>query len=184
VTDIWTYTVYNTTDKKVVEKNISPGLLLKGKGMINLIPYLGIEPFAQGMWAGKLFSFEGDMTKDVYINSFTLTGGINLWLRLLPEKMVSIRIGAGGYGAYTMLKVTGDIGTMKMYATGYGGNGALGIDIRINRIVVNLDLLVPFGFSDLGHQRGNLGIYPSMLDYPLKYKHLGFEISPGVTFYF
>ncbi len=185
VTDIWNYTIYNTLDKADAEKTISPGLLLTGKGMINPIPYLCIEPFVQGMWAGRLFSFEGAMNKDVYINSFTLTGGLNLWLRLLPEKLVSLRIGAGGFAAYTMLKVTGDIGTMKMFGYGYGGNGAIGIDVKINRIVINLDLLVPFGISGLEHIRGDdLGMYPIKTDNPAEYKHIGLEVCPGVTFYF
>ncbi len=184
VTDIWTYTIYDTPDKKIVEKSISPGLLLKAKGLINPVRLLSIEPFVQGMWAGKMFSFQGGMTKEVHINSFTLTGGLNLWLKILPEKMVSLRIGGGGFAAYTMLKVTGDIKTTKLSGTGYGGNAALGIDITIQKTVINLDIIVPIGFSELGHQHGYLEMYPAVSDYPSEYVHTGFEICPGVTFYF
>jgi len=184
VTDIWTYAIYNTPDKKIVEKSISPGLLLKVKGLINPVRLLSIEPFAQGMWAGKIFSFQGGMTKQVNINSFTLTGGLNLWLKILPEKMVSLRIGGGGFAAYTVLKVSGDIETTKLYGTGYGGNAALGIDIKIQKTVINLDIIVPFGFSELGHRDGYLEMYPAVSDYPSEYVHTGFEICPGVTFYF
>ncbi len=184
VTDIWTYAIYDTPDKKIVEKSISPGLLLKAKGLINPVRLLSIEPFAQGMWAGKMFSFQGGMTKQVNINSFTLTGGLNLWLKILPEKMVSMRIGGGGFAAYTVLKVTGDIETTKLYGTGYGGNAALGIDITIQKTVINLDIIVPIGFSELGHKHGYLEMYPAVSDYPSEYVHTGFEICPGVTFYF
>ncbi len=184
VTDIWNSSLENIADASVDTKSIGPGVFLTLNGTIDIGSRFHITPFAQGMWAGKQFYLRGGMIKDIYINTYTAMGGLNLWVRILNYERATFRLGAGGYGAYTIAWITGDISKTKLSGSGYGVRGLLGTEIRLGKAVITLDCGVPYGLTKLFIRKGALGESRSPVRYPSQLDHLGFEVCPGVLFYF
>lgn len=168
----------------VDKKSIGPGLFLTLNGTFDIGPLFQVTPFAQGMWAGKQIYFRGGLTKDVHINSYTAMGGLNLWVRLLKGDRTTLRLGAGAYGAYTIVSFTGDIAGTRVSGGGFGFKGLLGTELRLNqRVVLTFDCGVPYGVSKIKNH-GSLRTPGPSVKYPSKLEHFGFELLPGVMFYF
>jgi hypothetical protein len=184
VTDIWNSSLENIADASVDTKSIGPGVFLTLNGTIDIGSRFHITPFAQGMWAGKQFYLRGGLIKDIFINTYTAMGGLNLWVRVLDYERATFRLGAGGYGAYTIAWVTGDISKTKLSGSGYGVRGLLGTEIRLGKAVITLDCGVPYGLTKLFLREGNPGGSRSTIRYPSQLDHLGFEVCPGILFYF
>ena len=183
--DIWMYAIYKELEPRKSDKTISPGLYLKLKGDFTFTPRLCIEPFAQCTWAGKSFEIRGGMSKNFSLNMYHISGGLNLWLRTTPDKNYTFKLGVGGYAAYTYLDVyTSEDGNTLLTGTGYGGNGLLGFDINVKNIVINIGVIIPVGRSIFTGRVGDLACYDLADQYPEKYVHTGFEISPGITYHF
>lgn len=184
ITDIWTYSITGDINDKIDSKTIAPGISSKLKVIINLWPFFCIEPYGQFLWSGRIFNIRGSIVKDININNYDFSGGINLWFKFPPIRNFFIKMGAGGYGAYTILKTSGDAGKTELSGSGYGGNGLIGIDLKFSRVVVNVDFIAPIGLSNFNHRTGDLEFYTDDNDYPSKYVHTGIEICPGISFYF
>jgi hypothetical protein len=181
-TDIWISELTNAIDTHAAAKSIGPGVFLTLNGAIDIGSRFQAAPFAQGMWAGKQFFFRGGQTKDIYINTYTAMGGLNLWVRIFDNEKTTLRIGLGGYGASTMAWITGAISVVRLWGIGFGARGLIGSEIRLGRkAVLTLDCSVPYGRVKLNHKKGDIGApvrYPSFLD------QFGVEFCPGILFYF
>jgi hypothetical protein len=156
---------------------------LKVKGIIYVGPVLGLEPFGTINYGIKLMRIR-NLDKDVNINLIEYGGGLNMWARVSPARVVSFKAGLGGYVTYTYLNVESYDGTVDHSGIGGGMNILAGIDITLKKITINMDFSVPIGSSELSQDgkftnRGNYQIR-----YPDGYRHTGIEIRPGVTFHF
>lgn len=184
LTEYWSSFIPEQYDGSVAKKRIGPGLFLTLNGTIDIGPLFHITPFAQGMWSGKQFFFRGGVVKDVHVNSYTGMGGLNLWVRLLNHERITLRLGAGAYGGYTIVSFTGDINGNRISGGGYGFRGLLGTELRLNRhVVLTFDCSVPYGVSKITND-GSLKTPGGSVEYPSKLEHFGFELLPGVMFYF
>lgn len=163
---------------------------LKVKGVIFIGPVLGLEPFGTINYGIKLMrirNLDEDVTtndKDVTTNFMEYGGGLNLWARVSPARVVSFKAGLGGYVTYTYLNVESYDGAVEHSGIGGGINLLAGIDVTLKRITINVDFSVPIGSSELGQDgtftnRGN-----NRIRYPDGYRHTGLEIRPGITFNF
>jgi hypothetical protein len=185
VTDMWNSYLADISYSAGVKKTVGPGLFLSLNGTIDIGPLFQITPFAQGMWAGKQFYFTGGLIKDIHVNTYTAMGGLNLWVRVLKYKRITLRLGAGGYGAHTIVSFTGDISETKISGSGWGIRGLLGTELRLTQqVVITLDCSVPYGVSKLNGSGQLKTSGSSSVDFPSKFEHFGFEIFPGVMFYF
>ncbi|MBN1308283.1 MAG: hypothetical protein JXA18_10225 [Chitinispirillaceae bacterium] len=184
LTDYYNAFIPENLSVPVDKKSIGPGLFLTLNGTIDIGPLFHVTPFAQGMWAGKQFYFRGGLVKDVHINTYTAMGGLNLWVRVLNREKFTLRLGAGGYGAYTIASVTGDISGTRVSGGGFGLKGLLGTELRLNRhLVLTFDCSVPYGGSKIKN-KGSLRTPGAPVKYPTRLEHVGFELLPGVMFYF
>jgi hypothetical protein len=184
VTDIWNSSINDIADISVYTKTIGPGVFFTLNGTIDFGSRFQVTPFAQGMWAGKQFYFRGQVDKNIYINTYTALGGLNLWVRILTIGKVAFRLGTGGYGAYTIAGITGDIINTRLSGSGFGGRTLLGAQLPIGKAVITLDGGVSYGYTKLSHKKGDLGLSKSPIRYPSRMDHLGFELCPGILFYF
>jgi hypothetical protein len=183
VTDLWYAYIAEKYDKPD-KKRIGPGVLLTLNGTVDIGPLFHVTPFLQGMWAGKQFYFRGGLVKDFHVNTYTAMGGLNFWIRILNRERFAIRLGAGGYAAHTIVSFTGDLSETRISGTGYGLRGLLGTEVRLNRqVVLTLDCSVPYGVSELSN-KGRLKTSGASVSYPTKLEHNGFELNPGIMFYF
>ncbi|MBN1756788.1 MAG: hypothetical protein JW863_00635 [Chitinispirillaceae bacterium] len=172
--------VYGGVDKK----KIGPGLFFMVNGTIDIGTCFHVTPYVGGMWAGKQFSFHGDLVNDLHVNTLSTLGGLDLWVRIVNGSRVTLRLGAGGFGAYTNLYFSDDNDEFKLSGSGYGFRGLVGTEVRVtDRVVVTLDCRVPYGLSNL-YDKGQKDNVTPPVDYPTKFEHVGFELSPGVMFYF
>ena len=167
------------------------GFPLKLKGVFYLNPYLGIEPYGQVHWAGKYLTVKvsGAADESAWVHFLFFSGGVNCWLRLSPHKRVSFKLGAGGFGGYSLLVVTGDRGDMTLGGAGYGGNVLAGLDITLGKVAINMDFTVPIGMINYDSRDGGLSFYgrsgyPGNYTYPEKVMLVGFEFRPGLTIKF
>jgi hypothetical protein len=184
ITAIWNSYLAEKVYVPVDKKNIGPGVLLAMNGTIDIGSFFQMTPFAQGMWAGKQFQFRGDPVGDIYFNTYTAVGGLNLWVHLVNRERFSIRLGAGGYATYTIVRLTGDVSHARVSGGGYGFRGLLGTELRLNsKAVLTLDGGVPYGKSRF-HTEDGLKIAGTPINYPTEFKHFGFELCPGMMFYF
>jgi hypothetical protein len=184
VTDIWNSTINDIADISVYTKTIGPGVFFTLNGTIDIGSRFQVAPFAQGMWAGKQFYFRGQVDKNIYINTYTALGGLNLWVRLFTIGNVSFRLGTGGYGAYTIASISGDIKKTQLAGSGFGGRTLLGVKLPLGKAVVTLDGGVSYGYTKLSHRKGDLGLSQYPIRYPSRLDHWGFEMCPGILFYF
>jgi len=183
-TDLWDAFLTNNVYTPDERKHIGPGVFLSLNGTIDIGRYFQVAPFAQGMWAGKQFYFRGDIHEDLFVNTYTAMAGINLWARLLKFDPVTIRLGAGGYGAHTIVSVQGDLDETKTSGGGYGIRALLGSEYRLNDLIMlTLDCSYSYGASFLKHA-GHFNVSGVSVQYPEKLEHSGFELFPGVMFYF
>lgn len=183
VTDLWRSYLSDYVFGEVDKKKVGPGVFLKLNGTIDLGSRFHITPFAEEMWAGKQFSFRGDIVNDLHFNTFTTMGGLNLWVRILNYDLMTLRLGAGGYAAYSVFKFSDDDWDFKLSGSGYGFRGLLGTEIRVNRqVTVTLDCSVPYGRSNLYDKDNKRKESP--VKFPTKFEHGGFELTSGVMFYF
>jgi hypothetical protein len=154
---------------------------IKLKGIIYFVPFFCLEPFGQFLWSGKQLRIRGDVERDASINVIDLSGGLNCWFKVSPKKRASFKCGAGGFGGYTILKVSGDEGETELTGYSYGGNFLAGLDICFTRISINIDFIVPIGITDFSDRIGRLDF---STEYPDKLQHFGLEIRPGLTIQF
>jgi len=183
VTDVWNTFLVENVYTPADEKSIGPGVFLAINGSIDIGPVFSASPFVQGMWAGKQFLVRGGRVGDVHINTYTAMGGLNLWARAVTTGIFSLRAGAGVYATHTIATITGDITHDRISATGAGFKGLLGTEFRVSdNLMVTLDFGVPFGKSDFN--KGDISVCGTDVDYPEEFDYLGFEISPGIRFYF
>ena len=116
---------------------------------------------------------------------FDFSGGLNFWFKVSPQKTVSFKCGAGGFGGYSILDISGYAGETTLSGAGYGGNVLAGIDICLKKIAVNIDFIVPIEFSDFTKRDGDLNPDNSVTwKYPSRLVLTGFEFRPGITFHF
>jgi hypothetical protein len=180
------------------------GESFKLKGVFYLNRNIGLEPYGQAFWAGKLIHFTTSSTnifssgKSAWVHLLYYSGGLNTWIRLNPDKLVSFKTGAGAFGGYSHIEVTGDAGKVSLKGNGFGANVLAGIDITFKKAVVNLDFTVPIGVLKYNKRDGKL-FYDAPLvygefvgntantgykGYPKRVILTGFEFRPGVTFRF
>lgn len=161
------------------------GIPIKVKGIIHIGPFFYMEPYGQFMWCGKILKITGDVSRNVNVNILDVTGGCNFWFKLMPKKRTSLKLGVGGFGGQTILKVSGEYGNIDMKGPAYGGNALIGLDVIFDKISINIDGIVPIGISDFKERTGKLEYdYAEAPSYPSKYSHTGFEIRPGISFRF
>lgn len=178
----------------IVGETGTPSIFLaypfKVKGMFYLNPRIALEPNAQVLWTGKLLFISGAGDEKAWVNLFFFSGGLNGWVRFNPEKRISFKMGLGGFGGYSLVKVTGDIGEVTLGGTGYGGNLLAGLDITFSRVAINIDFVIPVGVINYSRRDGNLDIvnqdnpYSGYTGYPERLLLLGFEFRPGITIKF
>lgn len=182
VSDVWNSIMEEKMYVPVDKKKIGPGLFMTLNGTFDIGNYFQAAPFAQGMWAGKLFRFRGGVLEDLHVNTLTAMGGLNLWCRVFNRDRFSIRLGAGGYGAYTIAYIKCDNSQTRLSGSGFGIKGLVGTELRLSRnVVLTMDCCVPWGITELKYQEEKLDY---QVRYPDEFQHLGFEIVPGIMFYF
>jgi len=185
VSDLWNSFLTDNVYAPVDKKQIGPGVFLSLNGTFDIGSRFQVVPFAQGMWAGKQFYFRGGIIKDMFVNTYTAMGGVNLFFRVINQERYSIRLGGGGYGAYTIARITGDIDDTKLSGSGYGVRGLIGTEWRLNnRVVLTLDGGTSWGISEFSHTSGTLKASRPNITYPKEFAHFGIEVCPGVVFYF
>jgi len=159
------------------------------KGIFYLNPHIALEPNAQVLWTGKLLFISGAGDESVWINMFFFSGGLNSWVRFNPDKRFSFKMGLGGFGGYSLINVTGDLGEVTLGGAGYGGNLLAGLDITFGKVAVNIDFSVPVGVINYSKREGELNIVDEdnpyyYRGYPKQVLLLGFQFRPGVTLKF
>ncbi len=186
ISDIWDEMKTGYVVSQMGNEALFLGTPVKLKGVIYVVPKFCIEPYGQFLWSGKVLRVSGAASRDGNVNVIDLSGGCNFWFKFSPQKRVSFKMGAGGYGGYTFLFVSGYTGDLTMKGSGYGGNVLAGIDITFTKVAINIDFIVPIGVSKFTHQEGELSIGDEWepYKYPSRYTHYGFEIRPGITFHF
>ncbi len=186
ISDIWSEMKSGgIVSSEVGDPTMILATVVKLKGVIYFIPYLCIEPYGQFMWAGKQLKIRGDVSRDASVNLIDFSGGLNCWFKVTPKKRVSFKIGAGGFGGYTMLKVSGDEGETELSGYSYGGNICTGLDICFRKLSINLDLIVPLGKTKFSERTGRLDLDENAnYEYPEIVSHNGVEIRPGLTIHF
>jgi len=158
---------------------------LKLKGILYIGTFFCIEPYGQFLWAPKQLSISGAVSRKTSTNLFDFSGGLNFWFKVSPQKRVSFKCGLGGFGGYSMLDISGYVGDTRLSGAGYGGNVLAGIDICLKKVAVNIDFIVPIGFSDFTTRDGDLDAdNAETWKYPSKLAQTGFEFRPGITFHF
>lgn len=168
----------------IEKKSLGPGVFLSVNGIFDVGPLFSAVPFAQSMWAGKQMYFTGGPAANIHVNSYTAMGGLNLWLRVINQEILKLRIGAGVYGTYSYVATTGDVLHRRIKGSGAGGRGLLGTEFRLNeKTVLTFDFGVPFGKSKL-YATDPMKVDGVAVKYPNKLDHFGFELSPGIVFYF
>lgn len=184
ITDIYDAFLTDYIAGPVEKKSLGPGVFLSVNGTFDIGPLFSAVPFAQSMWAGKQMYFTGGPAANIHVNSYTAMGGLNLWLRVLNQEVFKLRIGAGVYGTYTYVTTTGDIAHRRIRGSGAGGRVLLGSEFKLNeKTVLTFDCGLPFGKSKL-YYFDELKVAGIPVTYPEKMNHLGFELSPGIMFYF
>jgi hypothetical protein len=156
---------------------------LKVKGIIYVGPVLGLEPFGTVNYGLKLMRIR-NIDKDVTINLIECGGGLNMWARVSPARVISFKAGLGGYVTYTFLNVESYDGRVEHSGIGGGMNLLAGIDVTLKKITVNVDISVPIGSTDLSQDGAFTNRGNNKIRYPDGYRHTGIEIRPGVTFNF
>jgi hypothetical protein len=185
VTDIWNSILAEHVYAPVDEKRIGPGALLALNGTFDIGTLVTVIPFVQGMWAGKQFYFRGAEVKDVHINTYTAMGGLNVLIRVINREAFTIRLGAGGYGTRTITRITGDAFTTIFGGNGYGFKGLLGTEMRLSKdVVLTFDCAVPYGKAEFKKRSDITATSGYTVRYPTRFDHFGFEVCPGVVFYF
>lgn len=177
------------------------GESFKLKGVFYLNHHFALEPYGQVFWAGKYLYVSG-AENSAWVHLLFYSGGLNFWIRVNPEKLVSFKTGIGGFEGYSQIEVTGDAGRVSLKGNGFGANILAGIDITFSKTVINLDFTVPVGMIKYQKRKGSLSIgddgyqynyydtdqfysVPSSYRrYPKKVLLAGFEFRPGVTFRF
>jgi len=168
----------------IEKKSLGPGVFLSVNGTFDIGPLFSAVPFAQSMWAGKQMYYTGGPAANIHINTYTAMGGLNLWVRAINLELFKLRVGAGVYATYTYLSTTGDVLHRRIRGSGVGGRALLGTEFRLNeKTALTFDLGVPFGKSKL-YSFDPMKVDGIAVKYPKKMDHLGFELSPGIMFYF
>lgn len=184
ITDVYDAFIADYIDGSVEKKNLGPGVFITANGTIDIGPVFSVAPFAQGMWAGKQLFISGGPAGNIHINTYTAMGGLNLWVRVINQEIFKLRIGGGFYGTYTYLNATGDIPHRRISGSGFGGRALLGSEYHINdKIALTFDCGLPFGKSEL-HHSGKMKVSGETVSYPDELDHFGFELTPGIMFYF
>jgi hypothetical protein len=171
------------------------GESFKLKGVFYLNRNLALEPYGQAFWAGKWLFISGASDESAWVNLLFYSAGLNFWLRVNPEKLVSFKTGVGGFAGYSHIEVSGDLGRVTLKGSGFGANLLAGIDVTFSKAVINLDFTVPVGVIKYKKRKGQLKIYelandtpyyehPETPKYPKKVLLAGFEFRPGITFRF
>lgn len=174
------------------------GESFKLKGVFYLNQHVALEPYGQGFWAGKWIHLATSSEhivssgKSAWVHLLFYSGGLNTWIRLNPNKLVTFKTGAGAFGGFSQIEVTGDAGNVSLKGNGFGANILAGIDVTFNKAVVNLDFTVPIGVLKYHKRDGVLFRNENLMDigytpysgYPKKVILAGFEFRPGVTFRF
>lgn len=168
----------------IEKKSLGPGVFFGVNGIFDIGPFFSAIPFAQSMWAGKQMYFTGGPAANIHVNTYTAMGGLNLWVRVVNLELFRLRIGAGAYATYTYLSTTGDVLHRRIRGSGAGGRALLGTEFRLTEnTVLTFDCGVPFGKSKL-YYFDPMEVDGIVIKYPKKLDHLGFELSPGIVFYF
>lgn len=164
----------------------------KVKGVVYVIPELGLEPFGTFNYGWKLMKLRVSdknlaitlIDKDVRANLFEYGGGLNLWVRVSPARIASFKAGLGGYIIYSYLNVKSYDGTVDHSGIGGGMNLLAGVDIAFKKITVNVDFSFPIGSSEFLQNGSFTNEGNNQIRYPDGYRHIGIELRPGVTFNF
>ena len=184
ITDLNDAFLQKYVEGPIEKKSLGPGAFLSVNGRFDIGPLFSAVPFAQSMWAGKQMYYTGGPAANIHVNTYTAMGGLNLWVRAINQELFKLRIGAGVYGTYTYVTTTGDVLHRRIRGSGVGGRALLGTELRLNeKTSLTFDCGVPFGKSKLYHF-DPMTIDGIKIKYPKKLDHLGFELSPGVVFYF
>jgi hypothetical protein len=187
------YTVYSQFGAPVMFMGES----FKLKGVFYLNRHIALEPYGQAFWAGKYLTIV-NIDRSAWVHLLFYSGGLNTWIRFNPDKLVSFKTGAGAFGGYSQIKVTGYAGKVSLKGNGFGANILAGIDLTFSKAVVNLDFTVPIGVLKYQKRDGKLltdehGVNdefigytgsPEYTGYPRRVMLTGFEFRPGVTFRF
>lgn len=183
VTNLYDAFVSEYVDGPTGKKKLGPGVFITLNGTFDIGPVFSAVPFGQGMWAGKQFFVSGGPAGNIHINTYTAMGGLNLWARVLNLNVFKLRLGTGIYGTYTIANITGDIRHQRIYGKGIGGRALLGSEYKLNETVtLTFDCGLSFGKTNLYDDKIRVSGIP--VSYPSKLDHLGFELFPGVMFYF
>lgn len=184
VTDVWNSLFAGYVALPLDEKKIGPGVFLTLNGTFDIGNYFQITPFAQGMWAGKWFFLEGARDEKLSIQTYTALAGVDLWGRVLRIDRYSLRLGAGAYGTHTIASFAGAMTETKISGRGYGFRGLAGTELKLtDHFTLTLDGSYPFGMAKL-KVKGSVSTSGRRFPYPTKFEHSGFEICPGVVYYF
>lgn len=184
ITDIYDAFISDYVSGPVKKQNLGPGVYLSLNPTLDIGKVFSVVLFAQGMWAGKQIYVIGGPAGNINVNTYTAMGGLNLWVRVINQNVFKLRIGAGIYGAYTYLYATGDIPHRRLSGSGIGGKALLGSEYRLNeKIGLTLDCGMTFGKSNQ-YADDPLKVSGIPVKYPTELDHLGFELTPGVVFYF
>ncbi len=164
----------------------------KVKGIVYVIPELGLEPFGTFNYGWKMMKLKISdknlaitlIDKDVRANLFEYGGGLNIWARVSSARVASFKAGLGGYVTYTYLNVESYDGTVDHSGFGGGMNLLAGVDITLKKITINVDFSIPIGSSELTQDGSFTNRGNNQIRYPDGYRHTGIEIRPGVMFHF
>ncbi len=168
----------------IEKKSLGPGVFLSVNGTFDIGPLFSAVPYVQSMWAGKQMYFTGGPAANIHVNTYTAMGGLNLWLRVVNLDVFKLRVGAGAYATYTYVSTTGDVLHRRIRGSGAGGRVLLGTEFRLTeKTALTFDCGVPFGKSKLYHFEP-MEVEGIDVSYPEKLDHLGFELTPGIMFYF
>lgn len=166
------------------EPSMFMGESFKLKGVFYLNRHIALEPYAQVFWAAKWIFVTGGADLSEWVHVLFYSGGVNAWARFKPDKLVSFKAGLGGFGGFSTLIATGDVGEVTLSGAGYGGNVLAGIDLTFGKAAVNLDFSVPVGVINYTSRKGSLSLDADNTTYPSRILLVGFEFRPGVTFRF
>jgi hypothetical protein len=74
------------------------GESFKFKGVFYLNRHVALEPYGQAFWAAKYLTII-NIERSAWVHLLFYSGGLNTWIRLNPDKLVSFKTGAGAFGA-------------------------------------------------------------------------------------
>jgi hypothetical protein len=145
-----------------------------------------IEPSIGATWGFKWFAVEENEEK---LHLIDVIWGANFCRRFKPENRFSFKAGIGIFGSNTFINMNGDLGDVSINGIGLRGNILGGADLKLKKAILNVEFVVPVGYTKFTNRTGSLkpiheyGTLPRY-SYPKKLYLYGLEIRPGLMFTF